>query len=438
VKKYKDCISMMELLNLIAPLPRTIANSATDKALDIVKRFLPNSIIHGFRTGSKVWTWTIPKRWELNKASIKAGGKTIVHSDWSILHVLNYSVPVQGNFTREEILKHIHTIPSQEHAFPFVFSFYKEQWGFSIPHSWLDRFSADTYDVQIDSKFEDGLLNCLTCFIPGESNQTFVISSNICHPLQVNDSLTGVAVAADIANRLSRREKLKYSYLIMVVPETIGTIAYLANNSNLIEKCIGGFFSEMLGTNTPLVGQKTRKGITYWDSILVNLSKYGASKFKIVDFLKSAANDEKVLDSPGVNIPTISLTRYPYSEYHTNRDNMGIIKEEKLREARNILQQIIDYAEEDYVPIIRNPGPIFLSGYDLYPDWREDPSLKPLWDSFLDVMYSIDGVHSVIELANKKNISIEHFFYWTNKFHEKGLIQKKSFIINKQNEKNQF
>jgi len=431
MSRYIDCIDMMEILRALSPLPRTIANNATDEAFDIIKKYLPGSVTHQFTTGSKAWTWTIPKRWELLRATIKSGGQVLVDSDWSILHVVNYSKPVLGKFSRDELLKHIYTLPEQPDSIPFIFSFYQDQWGFSIPHNWLKKFDAEHYEVEINSKLEDGFLNCITFFIPGESEETFIISSNICHPLQANDSLTGVVVALDIAARLKKRKKLKYSYLVMIVPETIGTIAFLSANPQIIENSVGAFFSEMLGTNTPLVWQKTRMGNTYWDSILTNICLHATPSIKTVDFLKSAANDEKVLDSPGVEIPTVSLTRYPYKEYHTNHDNYDLINELKLKEARDFLQQFIDYFERDYIPKLVYPGPIFLSGYDLYPDWKNTPDLKPLWDSFIDVMYSINGVHSVVELACKKNIPIEHFFYWTDKFFEKGLIQKKDFICTK-------
>lgn len=431
MKRYSDCADMMGILRALGPLPRTIANNATDEAFDVIKKYLPGSAIHHFASGSKAWTWKIPKRWELSRATIKSGDKVLVDSDWSILHVVNYSKSISGKFSHEILLNHIHTFPDQPDAIPFIFSFYQDQWGFSIPHNWLNKFTSDDYDVVIDSKFEDGYLNCMTFFIPGDSEKTFIISSNICHPLQVNDSLTGVAVAIDIATRLKKRKKLKYSYLVMIVPETIGTIAYLAANPEVVKNSVGAFFSEMLGTNTPFVWQKSRAGNTYWDNILNNISHTETPNIKVVDFLKSAANDEKVLDSPGVEIPTVSLTRYPYKEYHTSHDNFNLIDETKLKEARDLIQQFIDYSEADYIPKLINPGPIFLSGYDLYPDWKNNPDLKPLWDSFIDVMYSIDGIHSVVELASKKNIPIEHFFYWTDKFFDKGLIQKKDFIYSK-------
>lgn len=94
----------------------------------------------------------------------------------------------------------------------------------------------------------------LPLFITGDDTETCVICSNICHPLQFNDSLTVVAVAVDIANRLSSLPHRIYSWRILVVPEAIATSAYLAMQPEVIDNSIGGFFIEMLGTVGPMVG----------------------------------------------------------------------------------------------------------------------------------------------------------------------------------------
>jgi len=429
MKRYQDQVDMMALLGEIAPLARTLASNDTDKALGILAGFLPGATIEGFQSGSVAWSWTIPHRWELSSATIKANGKTLVDVAWSPLHVINYSQPFKGTVGREELLKHLRTLPERPQAIPFSFSFYEPVWGFSIPHAWLSRFTSDTYEVEINSRFEDGHLNTLSLFIPGESKETFVICSNICHPAQVNDSLTGVAVAVDIATRLLATKHRKYSYLIMVVPETIGSIAFLASHPEIIKASVGGFFSEMLGTDGPMVGQRTRRRDGYWDKILEDVLSNSDLPHKMVNFLKSAGNDEKVLDSPGVDIPTFSLTRYPYPEYHTSDDNINLIDVDRLREGRDVLQGVIDFAEGDYIPVLNQPGPVFLSGHDLYPNWRDDPSLLPIWQSFIDVMYAIDGVHSVVELAAMRQIPMSHFFYWTDAFAEKGLLTKRPFVL---------
>jgi aminopeptidase-like protein len=421
---------MMDLLKKIAPLNRTLACKATDEALSILTDYLPGAIIEGYKTSSRVWSWNIPKRWELTRATIKRrNGEILVDSDWHHLHVMNYSIPFSGVVSHSELMAHIYTSKERPEAIPFHFNFYEEKWGFCVPDVWLNKFQDDEYLVEIDSHLEDGMFNILSKFLPGKLEETFIICANICHPTQANDSLTGLVAAVEIIKNLEQRTQRKYSYLLLVVPETIGSVAYLANHPEVIEASIGAFFSEMLGTSGNLVGQKTRKGNTYWDKLLELALADSGLGYKTVPFMKSASNDEKVLDSPGVDIPTFSLTRYPYAEYHTSDDNFDLINEERIRESIKVLQRVIDLAEEDYIPVLNQPGPIFLSGNGIFPDWRANLELLPYWNSFIEVMYSLDSNSSLVDLAFDKSISLSHLQYWLDAFESKGLLNKKPYFL---------
>lgn len=423
---------MIDLLKKLAPLKRTLACNDTDKALNIIADYMPGSIIEGYPTSSRVWSWDIPKRWELKRATIKRlDGEVLVDSDWNHLHVMNYSTSLSSKVTHKELFEHISSYPDRPDAIPFQFSFYEPKWGFCIPHAWVEKFTDEEYWVEIESTFEEGNLNVLTKFLPGESEKTFILCADICHPLQVNDSLTGVAAALSIMQDLEKKASRKYSYLMLIVPETIGSVAYLAHHPEVIDSAIGGFFSEMLGTAGDLVGQKTRRGNTYWDGLFKAILENSSCNYNLVNFMKSASNDEKVLDSPGVDIPTFSLTRYPYPEYHSSDDNIDLINIEKLQEATKILSEVIEWAEYDYIPVLNQPGPIFLSGNGLFPDWRANPELLPYWKSFIDVMYSLDNEHSMVELAVMHDIPLQHFKYWAEAFQSKGLLSSKPHLINK-------
>lgn len=431
MKKYSNCIDMMEVLERIGPLDRTLSNIGTDKALNILLEYMPEAKIVGFPSGQKIWGWEVPKRWNVVKAQIKSNGVVLVDFEWHPLHLLNYSIPFSGTINKEDLFEHLYSDPYNPDSIPFVFSFYEPKWGFCIPHSWREKFIYESYDIEINCSFDDGNMNVLEYFLPGDSEETIIFCNNICHPTQANDSLTGLVAAMDMMARLKSKKNRKYSYLFLVVPETIGSIAYLANNQDIIAKAKCGIVSEMLGTNGPIVAQQTQKGNSYLDFIMKQALLEQDEEHKVVDFLKSAGNDEKVLDSPGVGIPTISLTRYPYTEYHSSADNVGLISEERLKEARDVLQRIVDYLEKDYIPKLTYPGPVFLSGNGLYPDWRNDAQLEQHWLSFMDVMYSIDNESSVVHCAMKKNIPLEHFFYWLDAFIDKGLAKSSTYIWNK-------
>jgi len=431
MKKYEDEIDMMKLLHAITPLERTLASDDTDKALKIVKDYLPTGIIEGYETGKAIWSWFVPPRFEVQSATIKVNGQILVDVKDHPLHLVNYSRPFKGRVSHDELMKHLHSDPQSPHAIPFVFRFYQDTWGFCIPENWRSKFTSDFYDIEVNTTLDPGKMNVFYDFLPGDNKETFVISSNICHPTQVNDSLTGVAVGADIMARLRKMKKRKYSYLFMVVPEQVGSVGFFAHHENLIPQCVGGFFSEMLGTPGPIVAQRTRNN-SYLDFLIEENLKRSNVAYKVVPFLKSAANDEKVLDSPGVNVPTFSFTRSPYIQYHTSDDNMDLIQLEKLQESRDVLQEIIFDLENDFVPKLKYPGPVFLSGHGLYPDYREDPTLLPMWLSFIDIMYALDNKLSVIEVAKKINCDPSHVFYWCNKFIEKSLMTKEDHKLKKE------
>ncbi len=191
----------------------------------------------------------------------------------------------------------------------------------------------------------------------------------------------------------------------------------------------------MVGTGGPFVGQLTRAGNTYWDLALKSVLADSGRDSKTVPFLKSAANDENIMDSPGVDIPTVSLTRFPYPEYHTSDDCVDLISGPCLSESRDILLAFIDAIENDCIPVLLNPGPIFLSGYDLYPDWRNDSKLKGMWDAFIDVMYAIDGKRSMLEIARDTGLKLSQVKYWCDGFADKGLLKKNPKVIGRDREK---
>lgn len=421
-------MDMMALLRALAPLHRSLACAATDEAFEILLREVPGARIESLPSGSKAWTWTIPQRWELESATVRAGGKTLIDAKEHHLHAVNYSQPFKGTVTRKELLAHLHTNPKRPNAIPFMFHYYKKDWGFCVPHSWLKRFKAPSYDVEIRARFDDGPFKTFSAFLPGRRSETIVLASNICHPTQANDSLTGVAAAVDVFKTLAARKERKYSYLLLVVPETVGSVAYLSRHPEIIKDCVGAVFTEMLGTQGPLVLQKSRRGDTYWDALLGAALEGSGLKHKTVGWLESASNDERVFDSPGVDIPTPSMTRYPYPEYHSSDDHVGLIDAKRLAEGRDVLQAFVDLAEDDYIPVLNQPGPVFLSGYGLHPDWRKDPKLMPMLRAFNAVMYALDGRRSVVALARALGRPVSQVRYWTDAFASKGLLTKKELI----------
>ena len=62
-------------------------------------------------------------------------------------------------------------------------------------------------------------------FIKGKSKLEIVFTTYICHPSMANNELSGPVLLTYLA--LFIKKKRKYSYRIIFVPETIGSISYI-------------------------------------------------------------------------------------------------------------------------------------------------------------------------------------------------------------------
>jgi aminopeptidase-like protein len=317
-------------------------------------------------------------------------------------------------------MKHLHTNPKRPGAIPFEFKYYERDWGFCIQHNRLKEFIKDKYKVFINSKFEQGTLKIGDYTIIGETDKTIVIMAHLCHPAMVNDDLTGVAVLIDIAKELSKRSN-HYTYKFLLVPETIGSVAYLSQNEDIIPKLKYGIFLEMLGNNNIHALQLTRQGNTRLDRIGRYVMKQKLTNFREGSFRKIIGNDEMVFNGPGVNVPMISISRFPYPEYHTSDDNPGIISEENLIESKNLILEILNILDNDYIPERKFKGPVFLSGYGLWVDWRIN---KKLNENIEQIMLNLEGDKSIFDIAEELDMDFNEVLNYVNKFLEKGLITK--------------
>ena len=78
----------------------------------------------------------MPDEWNIKDGYILTpSGKKIASFKKHSLHVLNYSIPVNKKISLQELKKHLYTLPDQPNAIPYVTSYYKRTWGFSLPYN---------------------------------------------------------------------------------------------------------------------------------------------------------------------------------------------------------------------------------------------------------------------------------------------------------------
>ena len=412
---------MMKLIRDLWMENRSLVNDGYDEALKYISNIIDLKI-HEIPSGTECWTWVVPEKWVINEAYIMCGERKIIDFKEHPLHVLSYSLPVDKEVSKEELLKHLHWREDRPNAIPFEFKYYERDWGFCIQHSRLKELTEDKYKVFIDSKFEKGTLKVGDFTIKGETDETVVLIAHLCHPAQVNDDLAGVAVLVDIAEEMSRRRH-HYTYKFLLVPETIGSVAYLSQNEDIIPGLKYGIFLEMPGNDNIHALQLTRQGNTRLDRLARYMMKKNLSDFREGAFRQVVGNDEMVFNGPGVDVPMISISRYPYPEYHTSDDNPGIITEERLVETKELILKTINILDRDYIPQRTFKGPVFLSRYGLWVDWRVDPELN---NNLELIMLSLEGDESIFDIAEKLDMDFDVVYDYVNKFLDKGLVVKRS------------
>ena len=116
-----------------------------------------------------------------------------------------------------------------------------------MSHHEFKKLEPGTYRVIIDTEKKDGYLNYGICELPGNTEENFIISTYLCHPSMANNELSGPLAMLHIYKQLSLIKNRKFNYRFIVVPETIGSISYLATDQTATKDIAGGIVLTCLG-----------------------------------------------------------------------------------------------------------------------------------------------------------------------------------------------
>ena len=413
-----DNITMFKLLNSIYPIN-----------------------IHRYSSQSKHNGWIIPDDWKVKKALIKKNGEILFDGKDHPLAVIGNSTSFSGILSKESLHKHVFYRKELPDAYNYhCVNYYRpwvKEWGFCIPYNtWKGWSKNGSYEIELKTENVKGEMLVGECIHKGKSKETIIFNAHTCHPCQFNDDLSGVAVILAIFNWLSK-QNTNYTYKGILAPEHLGSIFYLANmNQEALNDIKMGSFIEMVGLNNNLILQQSFTGNTLMDRIAENALKLIDPKLRVSPFRKVVGNDEVVWDSPGIEIPFISISRcYDspkyYKQYHTNEDNFKINSENKLHETFVGLKKIINIFEKDHAINKEFKGLIALSNpeYNLYVDRRRPGERQNLSEGDLKmgelqdvIMRFFNGKYSIFELADKFEVPFDTMYDYVKKFKEKGLV----------------
>lgn len=419
--------AMYDLLVKLWPMHRTANSDDLEKALAICGDFTRDLRFKVLRYTPKtdVYTWWIPERYRVKEAWLDIDGVRVADFSRNCLYLLSYSKPVHFKGRLGEIRNHLWTRESRPSAIPWEFKYYERSWGFCLPHHELMKFTDEsTVEAFIDAEFTMDDFCLGDYYLPGESDEDFLFITNICHPMQVNDSLTGLVVGLEMAKILAALPNRKYGFRLLVVPETIGTIAWFAHHENEAARIKFAVFCEMVGHNNSFILQHSYQGTSIIDQafsyVLPSHRRHGTERHD--GFRNVVVSDEMVSNGPGFGIPTPSLTRWPYDEYHTSDDNPEIVDKANLGETLEVFLGVWDCLEQNYYPKRQFKGTIMLSRFNLWVDWRENWNLNQALD---ELMYLLEGNLTLIEIAHTLKLPFHTVKEYVDRLAEHGLIEKK-------------
>ena len=384
------------------PICRSITGDGVRETLRRLQRQVPLTI-HEVPSGTAAFDWIVPKEWNIRDAYIKnAAGERVVDFQRSNLHVVNYSVPVRGRMSLAQLRPHLFTLPDHPEWIPYRTSYYTESWGFCLSQRQLDALPDGEYEVCIDSSLAAGSLTYGEAFLPGESTDEVLVSCHVCHPSLANDNLSGVAIAAALAQHLGQAS-LRYSYRFLFVPGTIGSITWLSRNESTVPRIRHGLVLTGLGDAGRLTYKKSRRGDATVDRaathVLRRLGDHGVLDFSPYGY------DERQYCSPGFNLPVGRLSRTPHGsfpEYHTSADDLAFVRPDQLAASFTSCLSILSVLENDRTYVNQNPkcepqlgrrGLYHALGGLTYSPVAE---MAMLW-----VLNLSDGQHSLLDIADR-------------------------------------
>lgn len=402
-------VKMYQLAEELFPICRSITGEGIRYTLNRLKKEVPQIVLHEIPTGTKVFDWVVPKEWEISEAYIEdMKGNRIVDFQKNNLHVVGYSIPIDAIVSGDELQAHLYSLPEHPDWIPYVTSYYKERWGFCVTENSRKKLTDNQYHVVIKSKLFDGSLTYAELLIPGQVSDEIFFSTYACHPSMANNELSGPVVQIELAKLLMSR-KNKYSYRLIWIPETIGSITYLSKNLDYMkEHIIAGYNITCVGDDRAVSYIQSRKGNTIADRAAKNVLKYIAPDYMEYSYL-NRGSDERQYNAPGIDLPVCSICRtkfHEYPEYHTSADDLKLISPKGLEKSYYIYKEIIQALEVNEIYRINCLCESQLGPRGLYPTECFNRSSIAVKD-MMDFIAYADGTMDLIEISDKINVPVK-------------------------------
>lgn len=398
---------MFKLAEELWPYNRSLSGDGLRLTLSTLKRELPELNIQNFKSGDKVFDWEVPDEWVADEAYIVSPtGERFCDFRENNLHLVGYSTAFEGTLPLEVLEKHLHSLPGQPDAIPYVTSYYEKTWGFCLTENLRKSLTPGQYKVVVKTKHLKGQLDYGELLIPGISKREIFFSTYVCHPSMANNELSGPVLAVALAKKLQKGGNF-YTYRFVFIPETIGSLAYMSKNLDFMKReILAGFVLTCVGDERTYSYVPSRNGSTVADKLALETLRKASVSYKTYSWLHRGS-DERQYCSPGADLPFCSMIRskyHEYPEYHTSLDKLGdVVTVGGLQSSFELYEVMIDLLENKRYPKGKFVGEPNLGKRGLYPTLSKKGVYRDT-RSTLNFLSFSDGGKSVEEIASLCNM----------------------------------
>ncbi len=342
-----DLKQLETYLSDLFPICRSITGNGVRDTLERLNE-IAEFQIKEIPSGKECYDWTIPNEWNIFDAYVEnSKGEKIVDFKKNNLHLVNYSIPIDEIVSYEELHEHIYTLPDLPDAIPYRTSYYKEDWGFCLSHNQLSKLNKDEkFHIKIDATLKPGKLTYGEFLINGKSDKEFLFSTYCCHPSLANDNLSGPLLWTYLLKKLQNQEP-HHNYRFIIVPETIGAIAYLHQNEKIMKEINGGFILTCVGSPNNFSYKNTIDGNDPIDKIVYNV--FDNKGINPISYpFDVNGSDETHYSAPFFRIPIGTICKDKYYEfpyYHTSFDDLDFVKPIHIEETYRIYENVLENIE---------------------------------------------------------------------------------------------
>jgi aminopeptidase-like protein len=398
-------ISDKDLLSILFKTEKCLIGN--DKFISLLKSVHPIKV-YQFNSGEKVLDWIIPKKWIVERATLKdLEDNIILDYNTDKMNLMTYSNSYSGILKLGELQNHLYSKKDLPNDIPWVHSYYSNNWGFCIQDNIRKKLKDSEYKVDIKTNFIDSKLNIAELKIPGRIDKEIILSAYTCHPNQANDNVSGIYLLLKLYNILKDRD-LKYTYRFLFHPETIGSITLIHNKIIEPEKIEYSLIGTCLAKGDNITYKRTFRNNHSLDVIVESLL---SPDDDVRDYWPTGGSDERQFSSPNVRIPTGTIMGKPYGEfkeYHTTADMLCSLSIKKINGMVNFHKKVIlEYEKYNKYILNIKGGEPFLTKYNLYREigGTHDNYTKEKIRNW--ILFLCDGNHTIKDISKKSKYTEE-------------------------------